>query len=105
MQLKPPVDCSTHRAIIEFVEQKTEKQRKLKEAKQEAVRKELDALFAPPRGKNPDKDDGGPLLDKEEISRMKREQRWREELGKQHMAEEYASPKISPLGNSKIKRT
>jgi hypothetical protein len=105
MQLKPPVDCSTHRAIIEFVEQKTEKQRKLKEAKQEAVRKELDALFAPPRGKNPDKDDGGPLLDKEEISRMKREQRWREELGKQHMAEEYASPKISPLRNSKIKRT
>jgi ketopantoate reductase len=105
MQLKPPVDCPTHRAIIELVEQKTEQQRKLKEAEQEAARKELDALFTPPRGKNPDKDHGGPLLDKEEISRMKREQRWREELGKQHMPERYVSPKISPLGNSKIKRT
>jgi hypothetical protein len=36
---------------------------------------------------------------------MKKEQRWGEELGKQHMPEEYTSPKISPLGNSKLKRT
>lgn len=104
MQLKPPVDCPTHRAIIELVELKTEQQRRLKEAEQEAARKELDALFAPPRSKNPDKDDDGPLLDKEEKRRMKREQHWRERLGKQHMPEEYASPEISPLGNSKIKR-
>jgi hypothetical protein len=105
MQLKPPVDCPTHRTIIELVEQKTENQRKFKEAEQEAARKELDALFAPPQGKNPDKDDGGPLLDKEEIRGMKGEQRWREGLGKQHMPEEYASPKTSPLGNSKIKQS
>jgi ketopantoate reductase len=50
MQLKPPVDCPTHRAIIVLVKQKTEIQRKLKEAGQEAARKELDALFAPPPG-------------------------------------------------------
>jgi hypothetical protein len=103
--LRPPVDCPTHRAVIELIDQKTKRQRKVLEAKAEAEKNILEALYTRPQRKKPDNDDRGSLLDKEEIRMMKKEQRLREKLGKQPMPEEYALPKISPIGSLRSKRS